>query len=283
MIKFLKALCAFSKIKLFIRKCSFAKIRNSLPAPSINNVIGQRFIKLLKVDSTNNYAMQQVQNGFAEHGDAYFAAEQTAGKGQFNRQWFSPKGENIILSIVLDTSTFTLDQQFILNMIAALSAQQLFNKYSAENSKIKWPNDIYWRDRKAAGILIENTIRGTKWQYAVVGFGININQTAFPGQLKNPVSLKQVTGKTYDVTELARELCSILDKEMQQLSGHKEHFILEKYNTELYKLEQIIQLKKESTILSGRVKGVDRLGKLIIESNGEHVFETGAVEWLHTE
>jgi len=252
-----------------------------LPAPSINNTIGQRFIKLLKVDSTNNYAMQQLQNGSAEHGDAYFAIEQTAGKGQFNRQWLSPKGENIILSIVLDTGVFSLDQQFMLNMIAALSAQQLFNKYSAEKSKIKWPNDIYWRDRKAAGILIENTIRGTKWQYAVIGFGININQTTFQNELKNPVSLKQVTGKDHDIMELARELCFILDQGIQQLSGQEESFILDKYNAELYKLNQVVQLKKGSTVISGYVKGVDRLGKLIIENNGGHSFETGAVEWLH--
>jgi BirA family biotin operon repressor/biotin-[acetyl-CoA-carboxylase] ligase len=224
-----------------------------------------------------------VQNGSAEHGDAYFAVEQTAGKGQFNRQWFSPKGENIILSIVLDTGTFTLDQQFVLNMIAALSAQQLFNKYSAGKSKIKWPNDIYWRDRKAAGILIENTIRGTKWQYAVIGFGININQTAFQSQLTNPVSLKQVTGKDYDVIELARELCTILDNGIQELYAQKASFILEKYNAELYKLNQVIQLKKGSTVISGRVKGVDRLGKLIIERNGEQAFDTGTIEWLHTE
>ena len=71
--------------KLFIRNCSFAKISNSLPAPSINNIIGRRFIELLKVDSTNNYAMQRVQNGSAKHGDAYFTLEQTAGKGQFNK------------------------------------------------------------------------------------------------------------------------------------------------------------------------------------------------------
>jgi len=270
----------FFENQLFVRKCSFAKITNSLSAPSINNVIGQRFIKLLKVDSTNNYAMRLVQKGYAAHGDAYFAVEQTAGKGQFNRQWLSPKGENIILSIVLDTGAFDMEQQFILNMIAALGAQQLFNKYSAEKSKIKWPNDIYWRDRKAGGILIENTIRGTKWQYAVVGFGININQTLFPKQLKNPVSLKQITGNEYDVITLARELCSILNIEMQQLLAGKEDLVLQKYNAELHKLNQAIQFKNNDALLSGQVKGVDKSGKLIIENDGEHRYENGTIEWI---
>jgi BirA family biotin operon repressor/biotin-[acetyl-CoA-carboxylase] ligase len=131
-----------------------------LAAASINNTLRERFIELLSVDSTNNYAMRQVQNGASKHGDAYFAFEQTAGKGQLDKKWLSAKGENILLSIVLHTSILQLHQQFLLNMVAALSVRQLFNKYTTEIIKIKWPNDIYCRDRKAAGILIENIIRG---------------------------------------------------------------------------------------------------------------------------
>ena len=99
-----------------------------MPAALINNEIGKRFIELLSVDSTNNYAMQQVQNGVAENGDVYFAFEQTAGKGQFDKQWFTAKGENIILSVVLDTRAFQLSQQFILKMTAALRVLELFNR-----------------------------------------------------------------------------------------------------------------------------------------------------------
>ena len=187
----------------------------------INNITGKRFIELLSVDSTNNYAMQQVQKGTAMHGDAYFAFEQTAGKGQFNKQWLTAKGENIILSLVLDTRKLLISQQFILNMAAALSAMELFNNYTTEKIKIKWPNDIYCSDRKAAGILIENIIRGKKWQFAILGFGININQTDFSDTLKNPVSLKQITGKDYNVVELAKELCVLLEKHFGQLFGGK--------------------------------------------------------------
>lgn len=272
--------CAFYRKKTIYQKCSFAKITNSLPAPSINNEIGKRFIKLLKVESTNNYAMQQVKKGVAKHGDAYFAIEQTAGKGQYNRQWLSPKGENIILSVVFDMKAFAIDDTFILNMLAALSAQELFNKYSAEKAKIKWANDIYWRDRKTAGILIENTIRGKTWQYAVVGFGMNINQTVFAGELKNPVSLKQITGKAYNVIELAKQLCSIINTNMQQLMQGNNTLFFTKYNNELYKLNETIQFKKNNVLHSGRIKGVDRLGRLIIEDKGEHAYENGSIEWL---
>ena len=247
------------------------------------NPIGIPFIELLSVDSTNNYAMGLAHAGMAQHGTAVFAHEQLKGKGQRNKEWISGKQENIALSLILYPERLQPSRLFYLSAAAANAVRIFFERYTDGEITVKWPNDIYWRDRKAAGILIENTIRGTKWQYAVIGFGININQTAFQSQLKNPVSLKQVTGKQYDVIKLAHELCTILDGGIKQLHAQKESFILQKYNAELYKLDELIQLKKGSGVISGRVKGVDRHGKLIIESNGEHYFETGAIEWLHTD
>jgi len=252
-----------------------------LPAASINNIIGKRFIELLNVDSTNNYAMQQVQKGDAQHGDAYFAFEQTAGKGRFQRQWLSAKGENIILSVVLDTAAFHLSQQFSLNMVAALSVLELFNKYTTEKNKIKWPNDVYCRDRKAAGILIENVIRGQKWQYAVAGFGVNVNQTTFHTDLKNPVSLEQLTGKTHDVVQLAKELCSLFERNLTHLRPGSEGFILKAYNNQLYKRNETAQFKQGSGIFSGLVKNVDELGRLVVEGDKKFILESGSVEWVH--
>lgn len=251
-----------------------------MPAASINNVIGKRFTKLLSVDSTNNYAMQQIQNGIAKHGDAYFAFEQTAGKGQFNKKWLSAKGENIILSVVLNTSNLLISQQFLLNMVAALSIHKLFNNYTTEKIKIKWPNDIYCRDRKAAGLLIENIVHGKKWQFAIAGFGININQNSFPDSLKNPVSLNQLTGKNYDTVELAKQLCAILDKNLLQLFSGKGELILKTYNDELYKRNEIVKFKQGSKVFSGQVKSVDNFGRLIIESGIEQAFENGRLEWI---
>lgn len=252
-----------------------------MAAASINNVIGKRFIELLNVDSTNNYAMQQVHSGAAMHGDAYFAFEQTAGKGQFNKQWLSGKGENIILSIVLDTGVLDINRQFLLNMITALSTRELFNKYTTEKIKIKWPNDIYCRDRKAAGILIENVIRGKTWQFAVVGIGVNINQTQFSESLKNPVSLKQLTGKNYDVVKLAKELCRLLDENLKPLYDGLKGGILERYNEHLYKLNEIAEFKEGTTGFSGVVKEVNESGNIIVDSGIEKAYQSGQIEWLH--
>ncbi|MFN1208770.1 biotin--[acetyl-CoA-carboxylase] ligase, partial [Enterococcus lactis] len=81
------------------------------------------------------------------------------------------------------------------------------DKFSQSNILIKWPNDIYFQDRKAGGILIENIINGQLWKWAVVGVGLNINQVQFLGDIESKaVSLKQITGKTFDCFQLAQEL-----------------------------------------------------------------------------
>lgn len=243
-------------------------------------MIGKRFIELLSVDSTNNYAMQQLQKGTAMHGDVYFAFEQTAGKGQFNKRWHSATGENIMMSVVLNTSIFPINQQFILSMITALSTLQLFNKYTTENIKIKWPNDIYCRDRKAAGILIENLIRGKTWQFAVVGIGVNINQTVFAGPLNNPVSLKQITGAEYNVIALAKELCVFFENNLQLLYQGQTTVVLSNYNERLYKRNMPATFRQSGTMFTGTVKGVTDSGNLLVLDGVEKSFISGEIEWV---
>ncbi|MGN6355626.1 MAG: biotin--[acetyl-CoA-carboxylase] ligase [Parafilimonas sp.] len=251
-----------------------------MSAASINNVIGKRFIELLSVDSTNNYAMQQVQNGNAGHGDAWFAFEQTAGRGQFNRQWLSAKGENIILSVVLDTRTLELSKQFLLNMACALSVFDLFNKYTTEKIKIKWPNDVYCRDRKAAGILVENMIRGRNWQFAIAGFGININQTEFLPAAKRPVSLKQITGETYNAVELAKTFCGLLNERIKYLYACRGQEVLSDYNRHLYRLNETENFRYSSVSFPAVIKGVNESGNIILDNGIEKPYRSGEIEWI---
>src|SRR5205085_12114128 len=106
--------------------------------------------------------------------------------------------------------------QFQLSACIVVVTHHFLSRYVKEELKIKWPNDLYWRDKKLGGILIENIIRNTdqgisKWEWAVAGIGININQTNFPDRLKNPVSLKLIVGKEFNPVGLAKELCSFVD------------------------------------------------------------------------
>jgi BirA family biotin operon repressor/biotin-[acetyl-CoA-carboxylase] ligase len=150
------------------------------------------------------------------------------------------RGTNIILSIVLKPDFLQPFQQFQLSACVAVATRQLLNTYDGDSLKIKWPNDIYWQDRKLGGILIENIIRsyepgGGNWDWAVVGIGLNINQTNFAADLKNPVSLKQIMGKSFDQIELAKKLCLSIDDFYKRLANNEANAILELYNQFLYK------------------------------------------------
>jgi BirA family transcriptional regulator, biotin operon repressor / biotin---[acetyl-CoA-carboxylase] ligase len=251
-----------------------------LPVSSINNRIGNPLIEIASTPSTNNYAMELVHKGLAQHGLAMFAYEQTAGKGQRGREWHSSREENIILSVMLNASGLQVSSPFLLSMTTALAAHDLFSTYAGDESSVKWPNDLYWRDRKAGGILIENVIAGRDWQWAVAGIGININQTSFTPKVTNAVSLRQITGKTFKPVELAKELCACLDERFRQLLNKSSQTIVEAYNNILYKKGQKVALKKNSAVFDCTVKGVNAYGQLITEATTEQLFEVGEVQWI---
>lgn len=242
-------------------------------------VIGNPFIQLAKVDSTNNYAMAQIHNGLAQHGSTWFAMMQTAGKGQRGKHWSAAAGLNLMQTTTLNASAFNLSNPFALTVIVANACCEFFKKYAGDETSIKWPNDIYWRDRKAAGILIENIIRGNKWLWALVGVGFNINQTAFI-DLPNPVSLKQITGRSYDVIELGKELCTYLDKHYRQYLKIGLLPALALYNHQLYKKDATVHLKKDNVVFSCTISEVEENGDLIVANSSWERFSFGEVEWI---
>ncbi len=238
------------------------------------------FTVLNSVDSTNNYAMGKVHAGLASHGNAYFSPIQTAGKGQRGNLWETSEGVNIALSIVLDVHTLNASQQFQLSVAIALSGFDFFSAYAGDETLIKWPNDIYWRDRKAGGVLIENIFHGNVWKFAVAGIGININQPFFDASLKNPVSLKQITGKTFDIIALAKELHKAVLNRFGQLEKGQFATLLNEYNKLLFCLNKKVRLKKDSSIFTTIIKGVTENGDLITTDTTERTFSFGEVSWL---
>jgi BirA family biotin operon repressor/biotin-[acetyl-CoA-carboxylase] ligase len=232
------------------------------------------------VDSTNNYAMARALDGTASHGTLVFAHDQFAGKGQRGRTWTSRPGENIILSAVLEPVALAPAAAFSLSVAVALACHDLFSRYAGpEATTIKWPNDLYWNDRKAGGILIENHFQGDRWRYAIAGMGININQTQFPPEARNPVSLRQITGKTFDSLQLARELGGLLDKRYAELEAGGAAGQLEQYNQRLYGRGREVRLKKGNTAFQTTVLRVSPHGELVTKDVLERQFTFGEVEW----
>ena len=229
---------------------------------------GQPFYVLDTVDSTNNYAMEQVNMGTVTPGTAWFALEQTAGKGQRGKQWLSPSGENIALTIALQPGMLPLSRQFMLSVAVALGTCDFYTKYAGEESGIKWSNDIYWRDRKAGGILIENVLRGNTWQYAITGIGLNINQASFPDYLPNPVSLRQITGKTWDAVTLAKDLCTFLHTRFLQLHPANFTDLLDEYKSRLVRMQQPGLYRMNGEYFEGIIRDVKPDGHLCLEKDG---------------
>ena len=243
------------------------------------NSIDSLFIELHQVESTNNYAMGLIHAGMAQHGLAVFAHHQTKGKGQRNKQWISAPGKNIILSIIIQPTGLNINQQFLLSMSVAYAVRKFFNNYCKEDTKIKWPNDIYYCDRKAGGILIENVLQGKEWKYAVIGIGLNINQADF-GNNKKAISLSQITGLYYDTITMAKELKEFIHASYQQLISDRKA-IVKRYHKHLYKLNEGAQFKTKDKKFQGIVKGVTEDGLLIVSNHDkEENYRAGEVEWV---
>ena len=242
-------------------------------------------IELLSVDSTNNYALSLLKGGqltegqkHAIHGTAVFAHEQFAGKGQRGKTWLSQKGENIHLSIIVKPTNINLHHQFLLIAAVATAVRAFFDRYAQSDTTIKWPNDIYFQNRKAGGILIENIISGSLWKWAVIGIGLNINQTDFDPEIKSRVvSLKQITGKSFNCLQMAKELKNEVLKKMTELNPEN---IMEEYNQMLFRKGTNTWLEKDGLVFEALIKEVSTNGQLIVQTNQEQRFDFGAVNWI---
>lgn len=155
------------------------------------------FLKLDETSSTNaELKLMQQKNPLAEW-SVVMTEFQTDGRGQAGNSWYSSKGKNILLSLLLYPHSVKARDQFIISRIVSLAIIRVLQQYMG-NVTIKWPNDIYWNDKKIAGILIENSLKGQQIDYTIIGVGLNVNEDEFPPHLPNPVSLKQITGEVFD-------------------------------------------------------------------------------------
>lgn len=248
------------------------------------NPIGSPFIELQSVDSTNNYALTQAHAGLAQHGTAFFAHEQLQGKGQRGKNWSSGVDTSVILSTLIKPSPLLITQQFQLSACVAVSVHQYFFQLMGDDTTIKWPNDLYWQDRKAGGILIESIIRQqndiSQWAWAVAGIGININQKSFSQELKNPVSLLQITGKQTNPLVHAHEICSHLEKNFTRLLNGEFSAIHHYYNQHLFKKNKTVRLKKGIQRFEAEIKGVSVDGHLLTQHAVPEEFRFGEIEWV---
>ena len=162
-------------------------------------------VHINETNSTNNYLQALCARQQTEEFTTVVADFQTSGRGQRGNSWESAPGMNLTFSTVLYPSALKAREQFTLSMLIALSVYDTLSTY-AEGFSIKWPNDIYWKDKKICGILIENELEGAYLLRCIAGIGVNINQEHFVSPAPNPVSLKQILGRETDKQEVLESI-----------------------------------------------------------------------------
>ena len=139
-------------------------------------MIMPEYIHLTQTHSTNLYLRQILEsNPLVEEGLVIYADFQDAGRGQQGNSWESEAKKNILCSLLLYPRRINAQDQFIISEIVSLGIADTLNSIQ-DGFAIKWPNDIYYGDKKVAGILIENDLSGKVIYDSIIGFGINVNQ-----------------------------------------------------------------------------------------------------------
>lgn len=237
-------------------------------------------IELQQTDSTNNYAMQMVRDGMAQNGQAVLAYHQTAGKGQRTKSWVTEDGQGLNLSVLACPDFLSPANGFPLLATTTVAVTDELISLTGKDFKIKWPNDLYWNDRKAGGILTQSVIQGSEWKWAVIGIGINVLQESFPTNLPNPVSLKQICGDDINIKTLAENIRKRLMQYLLKLKEEGFDEFYDAYLKRLYKTEEYALFKYMDEEIELYIRGVSKEGKLETGIEEQVQYSFGELEWL---
>jgi len=233
-------------------------------------MIGMNIVRKNRVISTNTLALELLKKEVLPEGTIIWADEQTKGRGHAGNSWESEAGKNLTFSVVLYPHFLNIEAQFMLSKVTSLAIVDFLSE-NIDHSTIKWPNDIYVGNDKIAGILIENSIIGSEFDHSIIGIGLNVNQTHFLSDAPNPISMRLITGTTFDLEEALHSLCEKLEKRYTQLISNQVDEIDQEYLSNLFRYNAFYSYRHGKDIFSARITGIDSFGVLILET------ETGKI------
>jgi BirA family biotin operon repressor/biotin-[acetyl-CoA-carboxylase] ligase len=239
-------------------------------------------IKLDAIDSTNDFLKQLYKESTVEDYTIVMANQQIKGKGQMGAKWISEPGKNLTMSILVKDVQLNNKNIYDFNIAVALSVIIVLKNIQIRNVTIKWPNDIMADSKKVAGILIENMVKPDGSFTAIVGIGLNLNQTNFEN-LPQASSLKCITGKTYEQEEMAILLKHSL--EANRLTLNKDPDLLwDTYHENLYKKDYPSPFEdKNGNRFMGIIQKVTKTGKLEVlhEDDSITYYEVKEIKMLY--
>jgi len=222
-----------------------------------------QIIHLPEVVSTNISLRERINGRSLPEGSVVWADCQTAGRGQMGNGWESEPGKNLTFSTVLYPDVIAVNRQFLISQITALGVKKTLDPYTPDIT-IKWPNDIYWKDKKICGMLIENDLAGNTIYCSIQGIGINLNQSRFYSNAPNPVSLSQITGDQYDPEEILHEFLSHFYSYYLLLLQEKEDEIRQLYKNALYRGNGFYPYEDENGEFKACIEDIEPTGHLIL-------------------
>lgn len=202
-------------------------------------------VKVERTESTNTLMKELLAKGEWPEGERFlYTGFQTAGRGQAGNGWESEEGKNLLCSVLIGNRASDIDHPFYLNVLVSVAVHRVIQSVLCQAKPvctlsgkagltIKWPNDIYWQDKKVAGILIENAIIGNELKYSIAGIGLNVNQTTFVSNALNPVSMKLITGAETNIDALMQALMTQIEA-VEAMSGEQ---VWTYYREHLYRKE----------------------------------------------
>jgi len=234
-----------------------------------------RIIHLVETTSTNQFLKENASHlsscqekpftASSEESITVVVADyQTAGKGQGTNTWESEKGKNLLFSILVHPTTLPIERQYILSEAAALSYKEVLDTYT-EGISVKWPNDIYWQDRKVSGTLIETSLSKGVFKDFIIGTGINVNQKEFRSDAPNPVSLCQITGREIPLEEVLDRVVEKFEEYYQMVIEDAYETISKRYHEALYRKEGLFPYRDRNGEFTASIDHVKDNGHLVLK------------------
>lgn len=214
-------------------------------------------IHLTNITSTNDYLLSlKSQENIVAVSDY-----QTRGKGMGTNRWESEPGKNLLFSILIHPTWIPVNQQYLLSMAEAIALCDTLREVT-DDITIKWPNDIYWKDKKISGTRIDVNLSGGILADMVIGTGINVNQTEFLSDAPNPVSLKQITGREHDREALLKDILKRFQPLQQMLKDGGTEELVRLYHERLYRKEGMHGYKDANGTFMAAIDYVEPSGVL---------------------
>ena len=246
--------------------------------------VGQNLLTLKEVDSTNNFLKNLLTNSKpVPEGTVIMAESQFAGRGQQNNKWHAEPGKNLTFSLLLQPHFLDIAHQFDLNRAVSIGVYDALYPLLGDGLKIKWPNDIYYRDKKLGGMLIENLLQGSRIKNSIIGIGLNINQERFPDDAANATSVKQILQRDYQLNDILADICNNIEAWYLKLKSGKTDSIRDTYLSRLYWFNEEKQFRTATGhVFTGTITGVKDNGLLMVQHNDtETTYNLKEIEFLN--